>query len=711
MQKGIGAAPFAIVAALILALAGGLWATQPAQAAEGDVVLVVHDVNDGAGGTSFRDPGNDDSATGDPFGPAGLAVEITGDEDDPLEAAFGKDAANVFRGAADRGAWVEFEATVRDDDDDDASRVLAAGSFSILITVSGEASLSSSAALSSGTCNSQGDTNATCQFAVYGTGNAGDFSVEGAPGAGSLLTADVVKKAGSVNGQWVGAAVVATVLDAKPAESATTTDFGTISPAAFLSGTLPGLDPDQVGFLFQLTDEGGRVALNTATDGPGSTRDDLRVRVVTDTGDALSIDNSLSVATTATAAATQYVDIQQENGLGDGYPDVPASGVLYAGGLIAVGIEQAATDDAAALGRIVLDLAGGGAIEHAFAIAGDPDGEMSSVGAAATPVHLSGGESHKRLVTLLDANGTPVTLPANTEPNATPTPRSAPALVSWDLGTDAEIAVTIADAQKTDSPGIYELTITADCSDDDTTAAVACDGDGDDASVGLHSFTVTIDETEKTTDADGNPLEAHVGSGIKGLTIADVTVRGESLDVSEDREVTVGPHALLTITLAAIGSDDAAPANGSGVSSGSGSGFQGPGANAAMEETDDAGEVTFTFRAGTATETVAFDGDGAQIDLVIRIVDPDAPADAGPVTYSLASVASSTFHTWNGGDASSSEFENVANLVIVWKWTGAMWVGYVSSPNAPGATKTDFALANGDILWVVSTGPVDITLG
>ena len=55
-------------------------------------------------------------------------------------------------------------------------------------------------------------------------------------------------------------------------------------------------------------------------------------------------------------------------------------------------------------------------------------------------------------------------------------------------------------------------------------------------------------------------------------------------------------------------------------------------------------------------------------------------------------------------------FENVADLVIVWKYTGSVWVGYASSPNAPGATKTDFALSNGDTLWVVSTGPVDITL-
>ena len=81
----------------------------------------------------------------------------------------------------------------------------------------------------------------------------------------------------------------------------------------------------------------------------------------------------------------------------------------------------------------------------------------------------------------------------------------------------------------------------------------------------------------------------------------------------------------------------------------------------------------------------------------------------GPATYSLA-TRGRTFHSWQGGDASSSVFENVANLVIVWKWSGSMWIGYTSNPNAPSATKTDFALSDGDTLFVVSTGPVDITL-
>ena len=116
------------------------------------------------------------------------------------------------------------------------------------------------------------------------------------------------------------------------------------------------------------------------------------------------------------------------------------------------------------------------------------------------------------------------------------------------------------------------------------------------------------------------------------------------------------------------------------------------------------------YRADTATQALAFTANGASARLLVNVVDPDAPVDTGPVIYSLAAAASSTFHTWNGGDASSSEFENVANLVRVWWWSGSMWIGYTSNPNAPSATKTDYALSDGDFLYVITTGPVNITL-
>ena len=92
-------------------------------------------------------------------------------------------------------------------------------------------------------------------------------------------------------------------------------------------------------------------------------------------------------------------------------------------------------------------------------------------------------------------------------------------------------------------------------------------------------------------------------------------------------------------------------------------------------------------------------------------MDPDAPVVTGPVFYSLIDRADSTFVTWQGGDVSSSVFENVASLVRVWKWTGAMWVGYNSNPAAPAGTKTSFTLSNNDIIYVVSNGPVTLSLG
>ena len=92
-------------------------------------------------------------------------------------------------------------------------------------------------------------------------------------------------------------------------------------------------------------------------------------------------------------------------------------------------------------------------------------------------------------------------------------------------------------------------------------------------------------------------------------------------------------------------------------------------------------------------------------------MDPDAPVVTGPVIYSLVDSAASTFVTWQGGDVSSSVFENVADLVRVWKWTGSMWVGYNSNPAAPAGTKTSFILSNNDIIYVVSNGPVSLSLG
>ena len=733
MQKGIGAAPFAIVAALIVALTVGFWVTQPAHAAAGDVVLAVDDVNDAAGGTSFIDPGDDDSATGPAFGPPGLQVEIRGDTANPLEAAYGKDAANHFRGANDRGAGVEIEATVDDDstDDDGANDSRLDSPFTIQINLTGEASLSSSSTLTSATCSAQDDGDAhTCQFGVYASGTAGDFTIEGAPGAGDLLTAAAVTKAGSINGQWVDPATQATVLTAGPAESAKGEDdandpatrFGTISPASFLSGTLPGLEAGEVGFLFQLTDDGGRVALRTETGAATANsdqRNDLRVRIITDAGDALELAPTLSHSVTgATAAATAYVDIRNEEGLGDDYPALGTG--LRAGGLVAVAIQQAETDRGdAALARIVLDLEGGNSVEHAVAIAGHPNADMTSISGPTTPVNLKPGAEHKREITLRDVNGTPVDLPAQDAANdadfsAEDSIRGMITVTETEADPrDLDFAV----ASKANSPGVYELTITARAAreaDDTATPAITAQ---DAATIGDHVFEVSIDNFDngdtfkKSDDADGNPLEARVVGGITGLSVTGVANLAGDEILMEGSEVTVGPYDLITITLTATAEDGGAPANDSEVTPLAGTGFVGAGDSAANNLlTDDAGEVTVNYRAGTATQNLGFRAGTAAAQLLVRIVAPGAEADDGPTIYTLAESAGGTFHSWQGGDAASSVFENVANLVRVWWWSGTMWVGYNANPAAPAVTKSAFVLSNNDTLYVVANGEVQLSL-
>ena len=121
--------------------------------------------------------------------------------------------------------------------------------------------------------------------------------------------------------------------------------------------------------------------------------------------------------------------------------------------------------------------------------------------------------------------------------------------------------------------------------------------------------------------------------------------------------------------------------------------------------------MSVDFRAGTASQNLGFRANGVAAQLLVRIAEAEAAVDEGPEHLQPGQTArASTYVSWQGGDAPSTVFENVAGLVIVWKWTGSMWVGYTSSPSAPAATKTNFAVSDGDVLYVVSNGPVDVTL-
>ena len=113
------------------------------------------------------------------------------------------------------------------------------------------------------------------------------------------------------NGQFVGPAVAAEVLDARPSTVIDADLFGSISPANFAHGAVAGLAAGEVGFLFKLTDSAGQVAMNSSA----SSRDDVSVSVATDLGKAITIAGILSNAGN-TAGAQAYVNIGQELTLG-----------------------------------------------------------------------------------------------------------------------------------------------------------------------------------------------------------------------------------------------------------------------------------------------------------------------------------------------------------------------------------------------------------
>ncbi len=97
--------------------------------------------------------------------------------------------------------------------------------------------------------------------------------------------------------------------------------------------------------------------------------------------------------------------------------------------------------------------------------------------------------------------------------------------------------------------------------------------------------------------------------------------------------------------------------------------------------------------------------------VVVAIGQPGRAAANDPTTYTLVDAAGSAFVSWQGGDATSAVFENVPNLDAVWKWQDDAWHAYVSDPEAPSRLKADYALSTGDVLFVVSSGPVTLTLG
>ena len=373
--------------------------------------------------------------------------------------------------------------------------------------------------------------------------------------------------------------------------------------------------------------------------------------------------------------------------------------------------DEILADDADAPGVVCLDVDDNGTCEAgvAFAVADGIDGDMSLVGpivsGAQGQVHLGEGDAHVRIVTLRDKNGVPI--------NGLDSGVEVKNVKGANLGFafDESAAKALAKAKKTgdDAPPTANPQLVGTGEDGEYVLGIRALTD----TVGLHAFTVKIGKVTKAADHDGNPLEGHIGGPITDLSVVSVT-NTDGDDILANGVVTVAPFDLITVTLCAIGKDGLAPKNNSTITGLTrASGFVGAGGGSHELKTDNVGEASVSFRAGKASESLSFTGGAsATAGLLVRVVDPDAePVDTGPTVYQLAASADRTFHSWRGGPASSAVFENVANLTVVWKWAGGKWVDYVSSPAAPASTKTGFALSGGDVLFVVSDGPVTILLG
>jgi hypothetical protein len=79
------------------------------------------------------------------------------------------------------------------------------------------------------------------------------------------------------------------------------------------------------------------------------------------------------------------------------------------------------------------------------------------------------------------------------------------------------------------------------------------------------------------------------------------------------------------------------------------------------------------------------------------------------IEISLVSTAGVSFVAWTSIETdAASAFDDVDNLDAVWWWNGADWKLF--APNAPASLSTNFHLAAGDVIFVLSSGPVTVIL-
>ena len=245
-----------------------------------------------------------------------------------------------------------------------------------------------------------------------------------------------------------------------------------------------------------------------------------------------------------------------------------------------------------------------------------------------------------------------------------------------------------------------------------STEAFATDGTNDKGQCVVHVMAPEDDASTANTDEAAtrgmHTLNFEISATVKAS--ATIEVAGKPASITTDALATVDPASVTEITVWVFDDDDVLvgitavkvrKVGGDGL-------IEDQGEDGSEMTADGQSKFTFIAPSSVGTSEILITAGDVSHRVMIAIGEPE---DTGPSIYSLVSGAGSTYVSWQGGDASSSEFENVAGLVVVWKWMGNAWVRYVSDPSVPASLKTDFALSNGDVLFVVSEGPVDITLG
>ena len=244
-----------------------------------------------------------------------------------------------------------------------------------------------------------------------------------------------------------------------------------------------------------------------------------------------------------------------------------------------------------------------------------------------------------------------------------------------------------------------------------STEVFATDGTNADGKCVVHVTAPDAAGTDDDATRGAHTINFATGSSGAIKASAVIAVAGKPASITTDAPATVEPASVTEVTvsvwddtnvLVGITEVRVRKVDGGGLIEDQGDG--------GSEMTSD-GQSKFTFIApsGAGSAEILITAGDVSERVMLTIGEPE---DTGPTVIELTDGPASTYVAWNAdwGTVSSSTFENVAGLVVVWKWTGTMWVGYVSSPAAPAATKTNFTVDPYDTIFVVANGAVTITV-